>query len=315
MKKATRDALGAAVLKLGMEHKDVFVIDCDVAKSCKTLEFAEKLPEQHLNVGISEQNAMGIAAGLAASGKIPFVVTYAVFGSLRAVEQLRQEVCYTKLPVKVLCSHGGLTPANDGASHQCVEDMGVLRTIPNMTVVMPADYASACKLIERAYEYPGPVYLRFTRDAIPCIYKEEEDDFQIGKAKKVKDGSQLAILANGDTLSIALEAAEKLQEEGISAEVYDFHTVKPLDVDIVKAALEKTGKIITVEDHNIINGLGSAVCEVAAEAGKGKVVRIGVQDQFGESAPYEKLLEKNGITADNICMKAKELIGNDYLTY
>lgn len=307
MKKATREALGAAVLKLGTEHKDIFVVDCDVAKSCKTLEFAEKFPEQHLNMGISEQNAMGVAAGLAASGKIPFVVTYAVFGSLRALEQIRQEACYTNLPVKVLCSHGGLTPANDGASHQCIEDMGVLRTIPNMTVIMPADYASACKLIEKAYAYPGPVYLRFTRDAIPCIY-EEKDDFEIGKAKRLKEGDKLTIFANGDTLSLALEAANRLEKDGISASVFDIHTIKPLDVDVVKEAIETTGKIITVEDHNIINGLGSAVCEVVAEEGRGKVIRIGVQDQFGESAPYEKLLEKNGITIENICNKAKELV-------
>lgn len=307
MKKATREALGAAVLKLGTEHKDIFVVDCDVAKSCKTLEFAEKFPEQHLNMGISEQNAMGVAAGLAASGKIPFVVTYAVFGSLRALEQIRQEACYTNLPVKVLCSHGGLTPANDGASHQCIEDMGVLRTIPNMTVIMPADYASACKLIEKAYAYPGPVYLRFTRDAIPYIY-EEKDDFEIGKAKRLKEGDKLTIFANGDTLSLALEAANRLEKDGISASVFDIHTIKPLDVDVVKEAIETTGKIITVEDHNIINGLGSAVCEVVAEEGRGKVIRIGVQDQFGESAPYEKLLEKNGITIENICNKAKELV-------
>ena len=189
-KKATRDALGAEVLALGLEHKDVFVIDCDVAKSCKTLEFAAKLPEQHINVGISEQNAVGIAAGLATTGKVPFVVTYAIFGSMRAVEQIRQETCYTKLNVKILCSHGGLTPANDGASHQCVEDMGILRTIPNMTVIMPADYNSARKLIAGAYKYIGPVCLRFTRDAIPCINGEDEE-FEIGKAKCLKEGKDL----------------------------------------------------------------------------------------------------------------------------
>lgn len=307
MKRATREALGAEILRLGKEHRDVFVVDCDVAKSCKTLDFAKELPKQHINVGISEQNAMAVAAGLAASEKVPFVVTYAIFGSLRAVEQLRQEACYTNLPVKVLCSHGGLTPANDGASHQCIEDMGILRTIPNMTVIMPADYTSACKLIEQAYYYPGPVYLRFTRDAIPCIYKEDET-FEIGKANRLKEGDDLTIFANGDTVCIAMEAAEQMAEDGIRAEVYDVHTIKPLDAEAVKAAVEKSGRIITVEDHNIINGLGSAICEVAAEAGKGKVVRIGVQDHFGESAPYEKLLEMNGITVDNICDKAKELM-------
>ena len=179
-KRATRDALGAEVLRLGKEHEEVYVIDCDVAKSCRTLEFAQTLPQQHINVGISEQNAVGIAAGLATAGKVPFVVTYAVFGSMRACEQLRQEACYPNLNVKLLCSHGGLTPANDGASHQCIEDMGVLRTIPNMTVIMPADYASARKLIAAAYAYPGPVYMRFTRDAVPCIYGEDEE-FEIGR--------------------------------------------------------------------------------------------------------------------------------------
>lgn len=304
---ATRDALGAEVLRLGMEHKDVYVIDCDVAKSCRTMEFAQKLPQQHINVGISEQNAVGMAAGLAAEGKVPFVVTYAVFGSMRACEQIRQETCYTRLNVKILCSHGGLTPANDGASHQCVEDMGVLRTIPNMTVIMPADYASARILIAKAYEYKGPVYIRFTRDAVPCIY-DENDTFEIGKAKQVKEGKDISIFANGDTVAIALEAVERLAEEGIQADLYDVHTIKPMDVDAVKAAIDKTGKIITVEDHNIINGLGSAVCEVVAEEGKGKVVRIGVQDQFGESAPYEELLKINGITAENIYNKAKSLL-------
>lgn len=305
--KPTRDALGEEILKLGLEHDDIYVIDCDVAKSCKTLEFAEKLPNQHVNVGISEQNAIGMAAGLATTGKVPFVVTYAIFGSMRACEQIRQEICYTKLNVKILCSHGGLTPANDGASHQCVEDMGVLRTIPNMTVVMPADYHSAKKLIEKAYEYEGAVYLRFTRDAIPCIYGED-DTFEIGKAKRLCEGDDLTIFANGDTVAIALEAVKMLKEEGIYAALFDMHTIKPLDTQAVQEAIVRNGRIITVEDHNIINGLGSAVCEVVAEAGKGRVVRIGVQDRFGESAPYSELLKMNEITKENICEKAKELL-------
>ncbi len=305
--KPTRDALGEEILALGKMHEDIFVVDCDVAKSCKTLEFAKQLPNQHLNVGIAEQNAIGIAAGLATTGKVPYVVTYAIFGSMRACEQIRQEACYTNLNVKVLCSHGGLTPANDGASHQCVEDLGVLRTIPNMTVIMPADYYSAKKLIAQSYKYEGPVYLRFTRDAIPCIYSEE-DAFEIGKARLLHSGNDVTILANGDAVSLALEAWKMLKEEGINAAVYDVHTIKPLDVEMVKKELESTGRIVTVEDHNIINGLGSAVCEVAGEMGKGKVVRIGVQDQFGESAPYEELLKINGITKENIYIKAKELM-------
>lgn len=304
---ATRDALGEEVLKLAKEHKDVYVIDCDVAKSCRTLALEEQVPRQHLNVGISEANAVDIAAGLATCGKVPFVVTYAIFGSMRACEQIRQECCYTKLNVKILCSHGGLTPANDGASHQCIEDMGVLRTIPNMTVIMPADYYAAKKLIDKAYEFKGPVYLRFTRDKVNCIYDENEE-FEIGKAKLLTKGKDVAILANGDTVSIAKKAVEELSIEGIQASLYDFHTVKPLDKEAVLEEINSCGKIITVEDHNIINGLGSAVAEVVAEGGRGKLRRIGVQDQFGESAPYEYLLEKNGITVDNICLKAHELL-------
>lgn len=303
----TRDALGEEILALGKMHEDIFVVDCDVAKSCKTLEFANQLPNQHINVGIAEQNAIGIAAGLATTGKVPYVVTYAIFGSMRACEQIRQELCYTKLNVKILCSHGGLTPANDGASHQCIEDMGVLRTIPNMTVIMPADYDSAKKLIAQSYEYEGPVYLRFTRDAIPCIYSEE-DTFEIGKAKCLKEGKDVTILANGDTVSLALEAQALLKEDGIHVAVYDVHTIKPLDTEMIQKEISNTGRIITVEDHNIMNGLGSAVCEVVAEMGKGKVVRIGVQDRFGESAPYKELLKMNGITKENIYQKAKELM-------
>lgn len=305
VKKATRDGFGEEIVKLGKENKNIFVVDADIGKSCKTGDFRAELPEQYLNVGIAEQNCAGVAAGLATCGKIPFVVTYAVFGSLRMLEMIRQEICYTKLNVKIACSHGGLTPANDGASHQCIEDMGVLRTIPNMTVIMPADYVSAKKLVAAAAEYDGPVYLRFTRDAIPVIY-DENAVFEIGKAVKLKEGNDLAIIANGDTVTLALEAAKQLKFKGISAKVLDMHTIKPLDVDAVKECIG-TGKIITVEDHNIFNGLGSAVAEVAAETGKAIVKRIGVQDQFGQSAPYESLLAMNGITVENIVKTAEEL--------
>ncbi len=304
--RATREALGDEILELGLKNKSIYVVDCDVGKSCKTLEFAKKLPEQHVNVGISEQNAVGLAAGLATTGKIPYVVTYAAFGSMRASEQIRQEVCYPKLNVKFLCSHGGLTPANDGASHQCIEDMGVLRTIPNMTVLMPADYNSARKLIAKSADYDGPVYIRFTRDAVENLYGEEEE-FEIGKAHLIQDGHEVTIIANGDTVAIAKYAAEKLGAEGISVQLLDMHTIKPLDETAVRKAIETTGKIITVEDHNILNGLGSAVCEIVAEAGKGLVQRIGVKDTFGESAPYSELLKMNGITSDAIYTLAKEM--------
>ena len=303
---ATRTGFGEEIVALGKENKNILVCDIDIGKSCKTAAFRKELPDQYVNVGIAEQNGAGVAAGLATCGKIPFVVTYAVFGSLRIAEMIRQEICYPNLNVKIACSHGGVTPANDGASHQAIEDMGVLRTIPNMTVIMPADYNSTKKLVRAAAETYGPMYLRFTRDDIPQIY-EEDVEFTIGKAHLVQDGKDIAIIANGDTVRLAIEAAEVLAGKGISAKVLDMHTIKPLDVDAVNACIDEIGKIITVEDHNILNGLGSAVCEVVAERGKGIVKRVGIQDQFGESAPYERLLAKNGITVEDIVKIAENM--------
>ena len=307
--KPTREAYGEAILELGLNNKNIFVVDADIGKSCKTTAFSQQLPEQHVNVGIAEQNACGLAAGLATCGKLPFVTTYAVFGSMRMCEQIRQEVCYPKLNVKIACSHGGFTPANDGASHQGIEDMGILRTIPNMTVVMPADFYSAKKLVKAAADYNGPMFLRFTRDVVPYIY-DENTEFEIGKAYKIKDGNDITVIANGDIMSKAVAAAEELEGKGYSVRLLDMHTIKPLDNDAVLSAINETGKIITVEDHNIINGLGSAVSEIAADMGKGVVKRIGIQDRFGESAPYESLLAKNGITIENIVRTAEDLIKN-----
>ena len=304
---ATRDGFGDEIVALGKENKNIFVVDADIGKSCKSAAFAKALPEQHVNVGTAEQSAAGVAAGLATCGIIPFVVTYAAFGSMRMVEMIRQEACYPNLNVKIACSHGGVTPANDGASHQCIEDMGILSTIPNMTVVMPADYQSARKLVRAAAEKYGPVYLRFTRDAVPEIYGPDEQ-FEIGKAKQLRDGRAAAIIANGDTVRLAVEAAQKLADEGVEVRVLDMHTVKPLDVDAVAAAVNDCGKIVTVEDHNIINGLGAAVACVAADMGKGQVKRIGIQDQFGMSAPYERLLAMNGITTENIVATVQALV-------
>lgn len=304
---ATRNGFGEEIVNLGKNNDKIYVIDNDIGKSCKTSSFMKELPNQYLNVGIAEQNGAGIAAGLATCGKIPFVVTYAVFGSLRMCEQIRQEICYPNLNVKFACSHGGVTPANDGASHQAIEDMGVLRTIPNMTVIMPADYYAAKKLVKAAAEIYGPVFLRFTRDNIPVIY-DENTEFEIGKAVKLSEGTDIAIIANGDTVRLAIEAKEALAKEGISVRLLDMHTIKPLDKEAVTSCINDIGKIITVEDHNIINGLGSAVCEVAAEMGKSKVHRIGIQDQFGQSAPYERLLAMNGITVENIIAQSKALI-------
>ena len=304
---ATRDGFGDEIVALGKENRNILVVDADIGKSCKTGAFRKELPEQYLNVGIAEQNCAGVAAGLATCGKIPFVVTYAAFGSMRMVEMIRQEICYPHLNVKIACSHGGVTPANDGASHQAIEDMGILRTIPNMTVIMPADYHSARKLVRAAAELDGPVYLRFTRDAIPVIYDEDES-FVIGKARQLRQGKDVAIIANGDTVRLAIQAAEELAAQGIEARVLDMHTVKPLDTEAVMDCIENIGRIVTVEDHNILNGLGSAVCELAAEAGKGRVKRLGIQDQFGMSAPYERLLAMNGVTVENIVDSAKALL-------
>lgn len=300
----TRDGFGKAIVELGRENKNIYVVDIDIGKSCKTGEFAGEFPGQHVNVGIAEQNGAGVAAGLATTGKIPFVVTYAVFGSLRMSEQVRQEICYPNLNVKIACSHGGVTPANDGASHQCIEDMGIYRTIPNMTVIMPADYYATKALVKEAAKTYGPMYLRFTRDAVPVIY-DENQKFEIGKAIQLAEGKDVAIIANGDTVHLALKARALLAARGISARVLDMHTIKPLDVEAVRDCVRDVGRIITVEDHNIFNGLGSAVCEVVAEAGNAKVKRVGIQDQFGMSAPYERLLEINGITVENIVALAQ----------
>lgn len=304
---ATRDGFGDEIVEIGKQNRDVYVVDVDIGKSCKTGKFSKALPEQYVNVGIAEQNGAAFSAGLATTGKIPFVVTYAVFGSLRMCEMIRQEICYTDLNVKIACSHGGLTPANDGASHQAIEDMGVMRTIPNMTVIQPADYVSARKLVRAAAETYGPMFIRFTRDAVPVIY-DDDQEFEIGKAIKLREGKDVAIIAVGDTVRLAIEAAEQLKAEGIKARVLDMHTIKPLDAEAVNACINDIGRIITVEDHNILNGLGSAVCECVAEAGHGVVRRIGVQDQFGESAPYERLLARNGITVENIVAQAKSLL-------
>lgn len=307
---ATRDGFGEAIVELGKSDNRICLVDIDIGKSCKTTAFRRELPQQYLNVGIAEQTGAAVAAGLATCGKIPFVVTYAAFGSMRICETVRQQICYPKLNVKIACSHGGVTPANDGASHQCIEDMGILRTIPNMTIVMPADYYSSKALVKAAAKLYGPIYLRFTRDAIPVIYNPDTL-FEIGKAVKLREGSDVSIIANGDTVCIALEAADALSSKGIGARVLDMHTIKPLDVDAVKACIRDTGHIITVEDHNILNGLGSAVADIIAESNCAKLRRVGIRDQFGQSAPYERLLEMNGITANDIVLKAEDLLSKN----
>jgi len=306
--KPTRDAFGVEIVELAKEIENMVIIDADIGKSMRTIEFQQKYPKRHINVGIAEQSQASIAAGLATMGKIPVISTYAVFGSMRMIEQIRQSACYTNLNVKMACSHGGLTPANDGGSHQAIEDFGVLRSIPNMTVIMGADYNSTRKLFRAMIkDHYGPAYIRFTRDAVPGIY-DEDVDFKIGVAHKIMDGNDVTIIAVGDIMSQALEAAEKLSAEGISVRLLDMHTIKPLDEEVVINAIKQTKGIVTVEDHNIMNGLGSAVCEVVCENGGGRVKRIGIRDKFGESAPYEALLEDNGITVSEIIKEAKKIV-------
>ena len=304
---ATREGFGKEIVALGKENPDILVVDIDIGKSCKTGEFRKELPDQYINVGIAEQNGAGVAAGLATCGKIPFVVTYAVFGSLRMCEMIRQEICYPNLNVKIACSHGGVTPANDGASHQAIEDMGVLRTIPNMTVIMPADYNSTRKLVRQAAEVYGPVYLRFTRDAIPQIY-DEDVEFTIGKAHQIQDGKDVVIIANGDTVRLAIEAAKVLEGKGISARVLDMHTIKPLDTELVLKAAKETGAIVTTEEANVLGGLGAAVAEYLGETYPIPVVRHGVNDEFGRSGKAPLVLDAYGINADGIAAKAKQAI-------
>ncbi|MGH4137824.1 transketolase family protein [Clostridium sp.] len=303
----TRQGFGDEILRLGQLHDDIYVIDCDISKSCKTADFACQLPNQHINVGIAEQNAAGIAAGLATMGKVPFISTYAVFGSMRMLEQIRTSACYPNLNVKVACSHGGLTPASDGATHQGIEDMGIYRTIPNMTVIMPADYNSTRKLVEAAYKWNGPVYLRFTRDEMP-LYYDENEEFEIGKGKILKEGKDITIIAIGDLLHQAIKAAEELEKKGISVRLIDMFTLKPLDEELVLESIKRTGKVITVEDHNIYNGLSSAVSEVMAENGIGKLKRIAIKDHFGESGDYYELLKKYDMDEDAIVRAAYELL-------
>ena len=303
----TRDGFGDAIVELAKQNENIYVIDCDISKSCKTSKYAKAFPDRHINVGIAEQNAAGVAAGLATMGKIPFVSTYAAFGSMRMCEQVRTSVCYTRMNVKIACSHGGLTPGNDGPTHQAIEDMGIYRSIPGIAVIMPADYNATKKLVAKAAEHYGPVYLRFTRDPLPVYYSEAEE-FQIGKGKVLKQGADITIIAIGDLLHQSIEAAEILEKRGVSVELIDMHTLKPLDVELVKSTLQKTGKIVVVEDHNYLNGLGSAVAEVIAEEGKGILRRVGLKDRFAESGDYYRLLEKYEMDTAYIIKMAEELL-------
>ncbi|MDD5658460.1 MAG: transketolase family protein [Actinomycetota bacterium] len=303
----TRDAYGEQLVILGKENKNVVVVEADISKSTRTCYFASKFPDRFFNVGVAEQNEAMIAAGLASCGLIPFMSTYAVFGSMRCCEQIRTFICYTNLNVKIAVSHGGLTPGNDGVTHQGTVDIGVLRSFPNLAIIMPTDFNMAKAAVKEAASYVGPVYLRFTRDAVPLIYKEDIN-FKIGKAIKLREGKDITIVTFGDMTWYCLKAAEILEKDGIAAEVIDMPTLKPLDEKSIIMAAKETGAIVTVEDHQIIGGLGSAVAEVLSENHPVLVKRIGLKNTFAQSGEYEVLLKKYGLATDNIVSACREIL-------
>ena len=297
---ATRDSYGAALAELGREHEDLIVLDADLAAATKTGVFKKEFPERHIDCGIAECNMAGIAAGLATCGKVPFMSSFAMFAAGRAFEQVRNSIGYPHLNVKIGATHAGISVGEDGATHQCNEDIALMRTIPGMVVINPSDDIEARAAVKAAYEYKGPVYMRFGRLAVPIINDGEDYKFEIGKGVQLKDGRDLTIVATGLTVAPALEVAKKFDDEGISVRVINIHTIKPLDEDIIVKAAEETGRIFTVEEHSIIGGLGSAVCEVLAEKAPVKVTRLGVMDTFGESGPAKELLTKYKLDADGI---------------
>jgi transketolase len=308
MGKATREAYGDALRDIGAEMKDIVVLDADLSKSTKTNVFAKAHPDRFFNVGIAEQNLMGTAAGLAAAGKIPFVSTFAMFAAGRAYEQVRNSICYPKLNVKIAATHAGLTVGEDGASHQAIEDISLMRTIPNMTVIVPADATEARKAVAFAAQYKGPVYLRLGRSSVPDIFGDSYE-FEHGKAVELTDGKDLTIIATGIMVAPARKAAEELIEMGISARVLNIHTIKPIDKDAIIKAAKDTGAIVTCEEHSIIGGLGSAVAEVIVESTPVPLERVGVLDTFGESGKPDALLTKYHLTTADIVQAAKRVVG------
>ncbi|MBI4377615.1 MAG: transketolase family protein [Nitrospinae bacterium] len=303
----TRKSFGEVLVELGEENPQVLVLDADISKSTYTSLFANRFPKRFFNVGCAEQNEMAMAAGMSTCGKIPFVSTYAVFASMRACEQIRTFVAYPRLNVKIAVSHGGVTPGSDGVTHQATEDLGIMRTIPNMTIIMPADAVSTKKLVRQAATRTGPVYLRFTRDPVPVIY-EDTVKLEIGKANIIREGTDATIIAIGDMVTKAIEASNRLTEKGINVTVIDMHTLKPIDEKSIIDSAKKTRALVTVEDHNIINGLGSAVSEVLIENEPVPMRRIGLRDTFAESGTYEELLTKYHLNVQDIILAVKDVI-------
>lgn len=305
---ATREAYGKALAEFGAKYEKLVVLDADLANATKTDLFKKAYPDRHFDCGIAEANMTCVAAGLAASGFVPFASTFAMFASGRAFEQVRNSVGYPHLNVKIGATHAGITVGEDGASHQCNEDIALMRTIPGMVVINPSDAVEARAAVEAAINYYGPVYLRFGRMAVPVINDNADYKFEIGKGIKMADGSDVTIIATGLLVEPAIRASKMLAEEGISARVINIHTIKPLDEEIVLAAAKETGAIVTAEEHSIIGGLGSAVSEYLAGTCPTPVVRLGINDEFGHSGPAKELVKVYGLTAENLVEKAKAAI-------
>ena len=297
---ATRESYGNALAELGDQYKDLLVLDADLAGATKTGVFMKAYPERHIDCGIAECNMTGIAAGLATCGKIPFISSFAMFAAGRNFEQVRNSIGYPHLNVKIGATHAGITVGEDGATHQCNEDVALMRTIPGMTVIVPSDDVEARAAVRAAVEMEGPVYLRFGRAATTVINDVPGYKFEIGKGITLKEGTDLTIIASGICVESAMNAAEMLAADGINAEVINIHTIKPLDVDLVVASAKKTGKVFTVEEHSVIGGLGSAVCDALAENCPTKVTKIGMNDRYGESGPAGALLKKYGLDGEGV---------------
>ena len=306
---ATRESYGNALVEVGAENPNVVVLDADLAAATKTGVFKKAYPERHIDCGIAECNMVGIAAGLASTGKIPFISSFAMFAAGRAFEQVRNSVGYPRLNVKIGATHAGITVGEDGASHQCNEDIALMRTIPGMVVMCPADDVEAKAAVRAAVEHEGPVYMRFGRAACPVINDRPDYKFEIGKGQILREGTDVTIVATGICVGNALEAAEKLAQDGISAEVINICTIKPLDEELVVASAKKTGKVVTAEEHSVIGGLGSAVCDALCKSYPVPVCKIGMQDVFGESGSAAALVEKYGLDGNGIYKTVKEFVG------
>lgn len=305
---ATRESYGNALAELGRKHENLVVLDADLASATKTSIFQKAFPERHIDCGIAECNMIGIAAGLATAGLVPFASSFAMFAAGRAFEQVRNGIGYPHLNVKIGATHGGISVGEDGATHQCNEDLALMRTIPGMTVICPSDDVEARAAVEAAYELDGPVYLRFGRLPVPVINDRPDYRFEVGKGVVLREGKDVAMIATGLCVAAALEAAEALAADGIEARVINIHTIKPLDETLVAAAARDTGRVVTVEEHSVIGGLGSAVCDCLSEKAPVPVLKIGINDVFGESGPAGELLRKYGLDGAGIYEKVKYFV-------